>query len=191
LQFGAGAGAFGECPLVEATAIKARVVPDRTFMHFESLVLVDLGFGASVEELGDDAFAGWTALKGVRLGHGVVRIDKRAFKGCSSLGSLNPPAPCQMTKVAVAMFKDCVALRSRVRFGAGPVQVEAFAFMGCVNLVQVEGGSSFAALGRQAFLGCSGLVSLELGGGGSLAIGASAFVSCSALRNVTFLSRRH
>jgi hypothetical protein len=78
-----------------------------------------------------------------------------------------------------------------VRFGAGPVEVEAFAFAGCVNLVQVEGGSSLAALGRQAFLGCSGLVSLELGGGRGggepLAIGASAFVSCSALRNVTFL----
>jgi hypothetical protein len=81
-----------------------------------------------------------------------------------------------------------------VRFGAGPVEVEAFAFAGCVNLVQVEGGSSLAALGRQAFLGCSGIVSLELGGssgGGPLAIGASGFVSCSGLRNVTFLSRRH
>jgi hypothetical protein len=91
--------------------------------------------------------------------------------------------------VDVAAFNDGVAL-ARVRFGAGLSRLIPSPSV-CVNLVQVEGGSSLVALGRQAFLGCSGLVGLELGGGGSggrpLAIGASAFVWCSALRNVTFL----
>jgi hypothetical protein len=185
LQF--PAGAFRECPLVGAGVNKARVISYRTFMHFDSWV--NLGFGDSIEELGGDAFTGCTALKGVRFGRGVARLGKRAFMGCSSLGSLNLPAPCQSAKVAVAAFKVCVAL-ARVGFGAGPVEVEAFAV--CVNLVRVECRSSLAALGRQAFLSCSGPVSLELGGGsgGPLAIGASAFVSCSALRNVTLLPCR-
>jgi hypothetical protein len=61
--------------------IKARVVPNRTFIHFDSLVY--LGVRDSVEELDDDAFTGCTALKGVRFGEGVVRIGKRAFIGCS------------------------------------------------------------------------------------------------------------
>ena len=97
---------------MRAVVKKARVVPDRTFMQFDSSM--DLGFGASVEEeLGDDAFAGCTALKGVRFGHGVMRIGERASIGCSSLGSLNLPAPCQRAKVDGAAFKVCVALRWR------------------------------------------------------------------------------
>jgi hypothetical protein len=134
---------------------------------------------------------GCTALKGVSFWERVVRLGKRTFIGCSSLGSLKLSAPCQKAKVAVAAFKGYVALAC-VRFGGGPVEVEAFAFAVCVNLAQVEGGTSLAALGRQALLGCpgvhAGLVSRELGGGGeALAIGASAsaFVSCSALRNVS------
>jgi hypothetical protein len=46
-----------------------------------------------------------------------------------------------MARVEVAAFKVCVALAlARVTLEAGPVEVEAFAFAGSVNLVRVEVG---------------------------------------------------
>ncbi|MBQ9555421.1 MAG: leucine-rich repeat protein [Muribaculaceae bacterium] len=127
---------------------------------------------ANLEYIGYAAFAGCYQLTSITIPESVVYIDDYAFSG-SALTSVVVPAT--VTTMGKGVFSRCEALQS-ARIEAG--SIDKFAFLGDVQLSQVEIGPSVSYIGEGAFNGCTALKTLAVATGSRISrIGAEAFIN--------------
>ena len=130
------------------TSYKANEIPRTDFFgkKLTSVVLPD-----NLASIGYAAFAGCYQLTSVTIPESVVFIDDYAFSG-SALTSVVVPAT--VTVMGKGVFSRCENLETACVNGGS---VGKFAFLGDVNLSEVEIGANVAYIDEGAFNGCSSL----------------------------------
>jgi len=112
--------------------------------------------------IGDHAFRGCSSLTSIELPSGLMSIGKYAFYGCSSLTSIELPAG--LTSIGVGAFYGCSSLTS-IALPTSLTSLGEYAFDGCSSLTSIELPAGLTSIGCGAFEGCSSLTSIELPAG--------------------------
>ena len=131
-------------------------------------------------EMAEKAFQ-WSQIKTVVMEDGVTTIGQSAFRGCSSLTSIDIPA--SVTIIDEDAFYDCTNL-TRATIPASVTTIGQSAFRGCSSLTSVTIPASVTTIRKDAFLGCSSLRSVTIPASVT-SIGQAAFRACSSLTSVT------
>ena len=135
-----------------------------------------------VGNIGISAFENCTALKNIPS---FTFTYPNAFKGCTSLTTLNFPTE-RLNTIGENAFENCTGLTEVIIEKTNPYTIiSEKAFKGCTNLKKVQITGDFR-LRSNAFENCSKLTQVicdEL-----TAIGNSAFRNCTSLTNVNFPS---
>lgn len=113
--------------------------------------LTSVTLPSTLQSIGFAAFAGCDMLRSVTLPSSVTYIDDYAFAG-SGLTSINIPATVQ--DMGKGVFARCEALQSAV---LDCHYLGDFAFLGDINLSNVQIGPNVNAIYRAVFSGCSAL----------------------------------
>lgn len=114
--------------------------------------------GRIVTEIGNNAFAGKTAITVVTIPETVTSISQDAFRNCSSITSITIPS-------AVSAISE-------------------YAFAGCVSLTELNISSALTTIGHYAFEGCTSLREIRIP---STKIGFGAFRNCTSLETIELL----
>ena len=113
-------------------------------------------------------------------GQVVTSISYDAFKGCSSIESIQIPGTIKV--IGNRTFNECINLK-QVILKEGVKNINYQAFYNCINLVSVDIPDTVTDIGQEAFAGCSSLRDITLPE--SLErIGYSAFYQCRSLENI-------
>ncbi|WP_353333551.1 leucine-rich repeat domain-containing protein [Bacteroides sedimenti] len=172
---------------------------------------------ASVVSVAANAFAGCKGLVSVTIPGNVASIGTNAFKDCASLKEMIiedgnnqllmgdyslkygtvidfifPESPLEKVYVGrvlsnndrecspFAFFKKSIR---QVTVGEGMNAIGSNAFLGCTSLISISIPASVKSIGSQAFYHCSSLTSVALPNRISY-IGGNAFSDCSALTSI-------
>ena len=114
--------------------------------------------GRMVTEIGNNAFAGKSAVTAVTIPETVTSISQDAFRNCSSITSITIPS-------AVAAISE-------------------YAFAGCISLTELNISSALTTIGHYAFEGCTSLREIRIP---STKIGFGAFRNCTSLDTIELL----
>lgn len=166
----------------KGSAIENFVVPDsvRTIAlrAFEESKLVSLTLGAGVEYVGMSAFRNCNALTEIRINSAATELvlDKAAFSGCVSLGSVILPE--NVKNIPAMAFYGAVALREVTAYALNNVGKQAFD--GCSALQRFT-AESVGSVGKYAFRGAKELSALAFNFALLTKIEEGAFDGCKAL----------
>lgn len=175
------------------------------FQGLTNVASVSFAGGASVTNLGPQAFQGCVALTNVALPEGLKTLPPGLFYGCTALKSATIPGG--VTNVGDAAFAECRQLAS-VTLPSGLTGLGPSPFLNCRNLGVIALPADIASvpeqfcyecrslatadlpagttnIGRAAFFNCFGLTALTLAGALD-AVGAQAFAGCDGLEKLTF-----
>lgn len=94
--------------LVFEDGCKVKKIPYQGFSEHNRLARLILPEG--LEQIGDEAFVGCTALKEVALPNSVREIGDKAFSGCTSLVSFTVSDDSQLEKLGLLSFNYCTKL---------------------------------------------------------------------------------
>ena len=122
-------------------------------LYKEDIATVVIGNG--VTNIGDNVFAGCSALTSITIPTSVTSIGDQAFKGCTSLPSITIPRG--VTNIGQSAFADCTSLVS-VTFATASqlASIGGSAFNNCRTLTTVVLPSTTPpTLGDDAFSGCT------------------------------------
>ncbi|MDE6704480.1 MAG: leucine-rich repeat domain-containing protein [Treponemataceae bacterium] len=134
-----------------------------------------------VTEIGENAFRGCTSLTSVNIPDGVTSIGRAAFCRCKSLVSVT--IPDRVTSMGDNAFNSCTSLTS-VTIGSGVPEIEMWTFYGCTGLTDVTIGDGVTSIGMGAFGSCTSLTSVTIPDSVT-EIGSGAFSGCTSLASVT------
>ena len=144
--------------------------------------LTSVSLPATVESIGFAAFAGCYQLSSVTLPEGIFEIDDYAFAG-SALTSVEVPA--SVAFMGRGVFARCESLTSAV---VNSETIGDFAFLGDVNLSDVNVGAAVTSIGKGAFNGCTALRTVNFARSSRLSrIDDEAFIN-SGLENIDIQS---
>ena len=93
-------GDFSYCLLADGTAEITRYIGAATELTVPAAL-----DGTIVTSIGEDAFAGCTALTSVTLPSGLVKIGEKAFAGCAALLSIDIPKSVE--SIGAETFSGC------------------------------------------------------------------------------------
>ena len=113
---------------------------------------------------------------------GVDEI-KRAFRGCTSLTSVE--IPNSVTSIGGGAFYDCTGLTS-ITIPNSVRSIGEYAFYGCIGLTSITIPNRVRSIGGRALSNCTGLTSVEIPNGVT-SIGDGAFYDCTGLTSITSL----
>lgn len=170
--------------------------------------LTEIEIPASVQKIGDHAFADCSNLKTVTFkeqdASKLTTIDTSAFEGCSLMKLSKLPEG--VTTINASAFKDCKKISltdlptglitignaafencTMLRIGKLPAitALGMAAFKNCVNLPRLSvDTSNLAEINATAFEGCTGLSSVQINGGEKkqTTIADGAFATCNSLK---------
>lgn len=153
----------------------------QAFYGCTSLVRVEIP--ASVETVGDEAFASCTALRACVFSNGsrLTGLGKDVFKGDISLTETD--VPDTVADEEFAPFDGCVSL-IRANIPSSVLRVGENAFKNCEKLVSVTIPSGVESIGAYAFYGCGTLEFENIRFDELTSIGAYAFAGCKLLHAV-------
>ena len=117
----------------------------------------------------------------ITIPNSVTRVGICAFKGCSSLISVE--IPNSVTMISSYTFSDCSNLSS-ISIPESVTMISSYAFYGCTGLTSVMIPNSVRTIGDYVFENCSGLTSVTIPSSVT-SIGTNAF-SCSGLTSVYY-----
>lgn len=118
-------------------------------------------FEGTINGIGDNAFAGMTSLREIDL-TGVANIGNRAFLDCNGLQNAklynNPEDSAGLNIIGAEAFKGCTSLQT-LDMPYTVSEIQGGAFANCINLRQVdmEDVSTDNVIGNGAFYNCPGL----------------------------------
>ncbi|MBR2836642.1 MAG: leucine-rich repeat domain-containing protein [Coriobacteriales bacterium] len=221
-----GGCAFEGCTLLGQVTIPSTVtdINDAAFRNCELLTVADVwgnpGNSAfqncsnlsdvtlhNATKIGDNAFAGDTALGHIDLPDTLLSLGSSAFEGCTKLSGI--VIPNSVTYMGVNIFKgdtqlisatlgggisewatswgengafeNCTKLTS-VEVVDGCAYLPSTIFRNCTALTAIDLPQSITSIGDSAFNNCTALASLSMGDRVS-SIGNKAFSGCTALRS--------
>lgn len=164
-------------------------VIDNLFQNMESSLKVD--FQNQITEIGNHAFDS-SLITGITGTNKLVKIGEYAFNSCAGIsGKVELPA---VTEIHAYAFSKIFATDFEI--SQNITLIDNGAFMNCTNLkainkndgvadVDLGNMTKLAEIGKQAFSGCSSIVSLRLSGT-ITKINDSAFSKLTTLANVKF-----
>ena len=164
-------------------------VIDNLFQNMESGLKVD--FQNQITEIGNHAFDS-SSITGITGTNNLVKIGEYAFNSCMGIsGKVELPA---VTEIHAYAFSKILATDFEI--SENITLIDNGAFMNCTNLkainkndgvadVDLGNMTKLAEIGKQAFSGCSSIVSLRLSGT-ITKINDSAFSKLTTLANVKF-----
>ena len=164
-------------------------VIDNLFQNMESSLKVD--FQNQITEIGNHAFDS-SLITGITGTNKLVKIGEYAFNSCAGInGKVELPA---VTEIHAYAFSKIFATDFEI--SENITLIDNSAFMNCKNLkainkndgvsdVDLGNMTKLAEIGKQAFAGCSSIVSLRLSGT-ITKINDSAFSKLTTLANVKF-----
>lgn len=182
---------FSECQQIgqiEWEEGLTRVI-DNLFQNMKSSLKVD--FQAQITEIGNHAFDS-SLITGITGTNNLVKIGEYAFNSCVGIsGKVELPAVTEIHAYAFSkIFATDFVISEDITL------IDTGAFMNCTNLkainkndgvadVDLGNMKKLAEIGKQAFAGCSSIVSLRLSGT-ITKINDSAFSKLTTLANVKF-----
>ena len=107
-----------------------------------------------VTSIGNSAFKGCSSLTSINLSSSVTSIGNRAFSDCRSLASINIPS--SVTSIGENAFSGCSSLTS-INIPSSVTSIGWYAFQNCSSLTSINIPSSVTSIGTAAFEGCSSL----------------------------------
>ena len=159
----------------------------------ENVVIPEKYNELPVTEVAENAFAGCTSIKTMRIPDSVKRVGKGALSGCTSLESIVMP----FVGASVSDSADASDSNMAYMFGHSSgsswtqnysiaqisvtdaaTSIPAGAFEGMKSLKYVNLGKNITAIGQRAFQNCTNLLSVTLPEK-CTAIGGYAFYNCS------------
>lgn len=164
-------------------------VIDNLFQNMESSLKVD--FQNQITEIGNHAFDS-SLITGITGTNKLVKIGEYAFNSCAGIsGKVELPT---VTEIHAYAFSKIFATDFEI--SENITLIDNSAFMNCTNLkainkndgvadVDLGNMTKLAEIGKQAFAGCSSIVSLRLSGT-ITKINDSAFSKLTTLANVKF-----
>lgn len=164
-------------------------VIDNLFQNMESSLKVD--FQNQITEIGNHAFDS-SLITGITGTNKLVKIGEYAFNSCAGIsGKVELPA---VTEIHAYAFSKIFATDFEI--SENITLIDNSTFMNCTNLkainkndgvadVDLGNMTKLAEIGKQAFAGCSSIVSLRLSGT-ITKINDSAFSKLTTLANVKF-----
>ena len=156
--------------------------------------LTSLTIPNSVKYIGEAAFAD-CPYTSVRMGNGVISIEKDAFGGCSNLKKVIVPdmsAWCAIDfkdvesnplKNGCSLYSDENTEITDLTIPSDVTSICNYAFAGCTSLTSVTIPNRLTSVGDQAFFDCRGLLTVNILAE-ELSIGSSAFVNCFSVKDV-------
>lgn len=159
-----------------------QVIPQYFLNNITTLTEIEIP--ASVQKIGDHAFADCSNLKTVTFKEQatskLTTIDTSAFEGCSlmTLSKL----PDGVTTINASAFKDCKKI-SLTDLPTGLITIGNAAFENC-TMLQIDKLPAITALGMAAFKNCVNLPFLSVDTSNLVEINATAFEGCTGLTDV-------
>ena len=136
--------------------------------------------GKKVTSIGEYAFKGCTSLTSVNIPNSVTSIGEYAFKGCTSLTTIN--IPDGVTSIGYCTFFGCSSLSS-INIPDGVTRIGNKAFEDCSSLTSINIPDGITNIGVRAFSGCTSLTSINIPDGVT-SIGVAAFNACLSLTSI-------
>ncbi len=127
-----------------------------------------------------DNFFNYKNLKKVKLPNTILRIDERAFCGCSSLEKINIPEGT--TIIGVSSFSGCISLEN-VDLPDSLTFIDNYAFENCTSLKCITIPKSIKTMGDNVFCKCSSLEDAIISSGVEK-VYCGIFELCINLKNV-------
>lgn len=159
-----------------------KVIPQYFLNNITTLTKIEIP--ASVQKIGDHAFAACSNLKTVtfkeQADSNLTTIDTSAFEDCSlmTLSKL----PDGVTTINASAFKNCENVEF-AKLPEGLITIGKSAFENCVR-VQISKMPAITTLDDKAFAGCVCIQDLELDTSNLVTINATAFEGCTGLTDV-------
>lgn len=130
----------------------------------------EVDYGPSID-IPEGLFQNCKNLKSIKINDNVQKIGKRAFSGCTALGSAS--------NGTVELPNNCTEIGSD-------------AFYECTGIKNITFKNALKVIGSNAFYWCTSLTGLRFGEGYSdLTIGDEAFAYCSGITSIVFLKNQN
>ena len=126
------------------------------------------------------AFKGCTSLTSINIPDSVTSIGDGAFSGCSSLTGIT--IPDGVTSIGLGAFNDCSSLTS-INIPDGVTSFGGWTFYGCSSLTGITIPNGVTNIGDSAFYGCTSLTSINIPDGVT-SIGYDVFRDCTNLTSI-------
>ena len=107
-----------------------------------------------ITSIGDVAFKGCSSLNSIEIPNSVTSIGGSAFYGCSSLNSIE--IPNSVTRIMECAFYGCSSLNS-IEIPNSVTRIMEHVFYGCSSLNSIEIPNSVTSIWNYAFYGCNSL----------------------------------
>ena len=175
-----GSSLFSGCLVLKQVALGDGVgngnIPE--YMFDGCIALTNIVLPNGIRTLGQYAFHNCSSLENLVLSTNVYSIGESAFQGCSSLTEINVPG--RVTYITSRVFQDCSSLTNAAITNA--VLINAYAFMRCSELENIDIGTNVTSIAGWAFGSCSSLGQFSIPAG-LTSIAPSVFRGCSSLTN--------
>lgn len=150
---------------------------------FATLGIESVKIPASVEVIGDGAFANCQALVSVEFAENSALkfINKEAFLNCVKLAAVSLPAGVEA--IGESAFANCASI-TELKLGASLKEIGNYAFLGCANVVTLTFGDNLDTIGEKAFSGLSKVSELKIPDSVDV-IGLGAFEGFDSLVKIT------
>ena len=135
----------------------------------------------SVVRIEDRAFAGCSDLTNITIPQSVTSIGDNAFDSCYDLISITLPDGIE--NISNNMFLDCSKLES-VNIPESITSIGDNAFSGCANLSIINIPENVTSIGESAFAGCHSIESISIPEGVT-SIKNNTFFNCSGLESIS------
>lgn len=158
--------------------LKAKKIKPKKYAFNENIE--DVGFGCSVNVIGESAFYGCKSLEHIKFPESIIKIENDAFSLCKRLTKIELP------KSLKYIGSRCFSW-SGVEFISIPQSVKEIpgeAFANCRKTKKIELNRGLKKIGENAFLDCMELTEITLPDTVEI-IGSEAFKGCIHLKEVT------